>query len=174
MSEYLEILYNVWSALLVVAGSVTLALAVIGGATTAYAWSSKIIKPLWRLGLGLARKKIVIVSSHNECSSLTNLISESKIFDSKNVNEVCSREDSEDIKKADVVLFRYSGSPFTLEDVLSKKSDTAAVVIYARPGEIPKDSPDWDLMDEHRNISICNLKGRLLNDLLTLMMTTKL
>lgn len=137
------------------------------------AWMLGILRPLYRLGLGLSRKRITIIASYEDCESLVNLISNSKIFSTSRIRRICSREDAEDIQAGDVILYKYNGSPFTLREVLERKSPDASIVIYAKPMEI-KDVSDWQLMDEFRNVSVCNLKGRLLNDLLTLMMTTKL
>jgi len=171
--NYLNLFWDILNLLVEIVGWIIILLVILTAILTFIAWIKGILKPLWRLGLGLARKNITIVGSQTDSDSLLNLIRSSEIF-TKNVTKVCSREDMEDIKSANIILFKYSGSSFSLEEVLEKKSNDAAIVIYAKPGEIPKDSSDWALMDQHRNISVCNLKGRLLNDLLTLMMTTKL
>lgn len=166
----------IWSLINIVVeitGWLIVFFAILAAIGTFIAFLRGVLKPLWRLGLGLARKKVVIVASQTSADSLFSLVSDSRVFSDKNVIKVTSREDSEDIRKGDVVLYKYSDSQFSLKDVMEKKADSAAVVVYAKPREITEQS-EWDLLDEYRNVSVCNLKGRLLNDLLTLMMTTKL
>jgi len=169
----ISLLWKAFNALVEVVGWLMIAVVIITVIITFVAWMKGILKPLWRLGLGLSRKKITVIASQKDSESLVNLIKSSHIFTTKNIFKIISKEDSEDIKRSNVILFKYSGAPFTLKQVLKKKHDDSAIVIYAKPGEI-QNSEDWKLMDEYRNISVCNLKGRLLNDLLTLMMTTKL
>lgn len=142
-------------------GSLLLLFAVIRG----------ISKPLWRLGLGLSRRKILIVASSDDGKSLRNLVEASKLFSLKRVEEIHSRGDIERIESADVILFKYSGSEFELEEILEKAKPTSPILIYAGNREIT-DHTHWSLMDEKKFISVCNLRGRLLNDLLTLMMTS--
>jgi len=165
--------WQVLNALVEVVGWLIVVFVIITAIVTFVAWAKGILKPLWRLGLGLSRKKITVIAGQEDSESLINLINSSHIFTKKNIFKIVSREDIEDIKKTNVILFRYSGSSFTLKEVLEKKHKDSAIVVYANPGEI-QNNKDWKLMDEYRNVSVCNLKGRLLNDLLTLMMTTKL
>jgi len=171
--ENISLSWKVLNTLVDAVGWFIVAVVIITAITTFIAWIKGILKPLWRLGLGLSRKKITVIASQKDSESLVNLIKDSHIFTTKNIFRIISEEDSEDIKKANVILFKYSGAPFTLKEVLEKKHDDSAIVIYAKQGEI-QDSEDWKLMHKCRNISVCNLKGRLLNDLLTLMITTKL
>jgi hypothetical protein len=168
-----ELIWSVINIVVEITGWLIVLFAILAAIGTFIAFLRGVLKPLWRLGLGLARKKVVIVASQTNADSLFNLVSDSKVFSEKNIIKVTSREDSEDIRKGDVVLYKYSDSQFSLKDVMVKKADSAAVVVYAKPREITEQS-EWDLLDEYRNVSVCNLKGRLLNDLITLMMTTKL
>ncbi|MCA9358784.1 hypothetical protein KC926_01105 [Candidatus Kaiserbacteria bacterium] len=166
-------LWNLIDGTVYLIGWVTAFLVLCSIVAAIIAWFLGILRPLYRLGLGLSRKRITIIANSEDSESLTNLIRNSKIFSDSRIRRICSREDAEDIRISDVVLYKYSGSPFTLREVLEKKDPNASIVVYAKPMEI-KDPADWLLMDEFRNVSVCNLKGRLLNDLLTLMMTTKL
>lgn len=168
-----KLIWDLISIIVEVVGWLMVFFAILAAIGTFVAFLKGVLKPLWRLGLGLARKIVVIVANQTDADSLFNLVSDSRVFSTKNIIKVTSREDSEDIKKGDVVLYKYSDSQFSLTDIMTKKADLAAVVVYAKPREITEQS-EWDLLDEYRNVSVCNLKGRLLNDLITLMMTTKL
>lgn len=170
--ETIKYFWEILNTTVAVIGWVTAFILLASFVLALFAWFKGVLKPIYRLGLGLSRKKITVVAGIEDCESLINLVQNSRIFGTT-ITKICSREDAEDIRRADVILFKYSGSPFTLSEVLNKKNPEASIVIYAKPGEI-REPTEWSLMDEYRNISVCNLKGRLLNDLLTLMMTTKL
>lgn len=143
---------------------------IVGAILTFVAFLKGVLRPLWRLGVGLSKRNIVIIGSKVDCESLSKLLKKSKLFATRNIENLCSREDIEDVKGASVILYKFSDSPLTLNEVLARKATKAALIVYARPDEIKEEH--WKLLDEHRNISVCNLRGRLMNDLLTLMMTT--
>lgn len=151
-------------------GWIAVIISIIGFISITIAWFKGILIPLYRLGIGLSRRDITIVGNQIDCDTLFKLISNSRLFVSKNITKICSEKDIEDIKKTSVILFNFNNSPITLKKILEHKKLNTALVIYAKPNEIK--GPLWEELDKHRNVSVCNLRGRLLNDLLTLMMTT--
>lgn len=145
-------------------------LILVGGILTILAFLRGIALPMWRLGIGLARREIVLVGNTTGCDSLRTLLNTSKLFKKKNIFSVSSNKDLADIGKTNVILFYLEDSSITLEEVLDSKKEEGALVVYAKPGAITPQQ--WVLLDKHRNVSVCNLRGRLMGDLLTLMMTT--
>jgi hypothetical protein len=171
MFGFLSIVWTVVNITVQVVSFVLTVLLICGAIGTVVAALSGVLLPLWRLGLGLARRNITIIASSDDANSLQNLLKQSRLFSRKKIHLISLRDDIEDIELASVILFKYSGSPFTLREVIERKSRNTPIVVFAKPNEIT--NPDeWKLMDEVRHISVCNLKGRLLNDLLTLMMTS--
>lgn len=169
--SFLSDLWIVLNFIVQAIGFILTFLFICGAIGTLVAAIRGILLPLWRLGIGLSKRDIVIIASSEDGDSLKRLVEQSKLFSRKRIYKVSVRSDIEDIKNASIILFKYSGSPFNLKEVIERKNDNSALVVYAKVGEITERS-EWDLMDELRNVSVCNLRGRLLNDLLTLMMTT--
>lgn len=151
------------------AGTITTVALIISVILAVIAWCRGIITPLWRLGLGLSRREVTIVGSTENCNSLSSMIKHSRLFNTRNIHFVTSKKDAKDLKKCGLILMQLNNSPLTIKEVLDNKQSESALVIYAKLGEI-KD--EWDLLDDHRNVSVTNLRGRLMNDLLTTLMTT--
>ena len=143
---------------------------IIGGIVTVIAWIRGIFKPLWRLGLGLSRRQIAIIASSDDCVSLTSTLQKSDLFSKKNIHVITSQNDAKDLMSENLMLLKLSGSPISLKSVLENKKPDAALVIYAKLGELQP--ADFQLLDEHRNVSVTNFRGRLMSDLLNTMMTT--
>jgi hypothetical protein len=171
MDGFIQSLTSVWqfADLLVYAvGWIVTALFVLGGIITVIAWARGIARPLWRLGLGLSRREVYIVASSENCNSLSELLHKSSLFNRKNIRLVTSANDAKDLTSANLILLQVNGSPVSIEEVLQYKRPEAALVIYAKPNEIT----NWAALDAHRNISVTNLRGRLMTDLLNALMTT--
>ena len=122
------------------------------------------------LGLGLSKMKVTIICSSDDCESLSSTLEQSDLFSKKNIGHITSPNDAKDLCKANLMLLKLTNSPVSLEVVLENKKPDAALVVYAKPNEIQ--GPQWALLDQHRNVSVTNLRGRLMTDLLNAMMTT--
>jgi hypothetical protein len=166
--ENFNLIWKILEGIVYLVGFVMTVIVIVGSVTTFVAWSKGIIKPLWRLGLGLSKREIYIVGSSENCNSLLELLKNSSLFKTKNIRKITNKNDVRDIENANLVLIQLSDSPVSIEDLLKYKKPETAVVVYAKPREIS----NWDVLDEHRNISVSNLRGRLLTDLLNALMTT--
>lgn len=96
---------------------------------------------------------------------------DSRLFKEKNIIEVSSFADFGRAEEATLFLVYWPNwQPNETAAILKKKDDKTALVIYAPPGAIPKDK--WDDIDLHRNVTVANFRGRLLNDIVTSLITT--
>lgn len=149
----------------------TTILVVIAFLVGIYQWIVGIWPALWRLGKGLAGRKIAVFAEATEFNSLKNLLIDSKLFNERNIVHITNN----DLGKAEeysLFLAHWKNISSRLDDVLSKKRDGTALVIYApqEEGFIPKE--DMAKINQHRNVIVANLRGRLLNDIVTTLITT--
>jgi len=137
-------------------------------------WFRGIIPALLRLGNGLAKRKIAIFAKGDNIESLQSLLLDSKLFRKKNVFKITSATDLGKAEKASVYLVHYHDWQADIADILNKKPDGCPIVVYApRDGEpIPED--EMKAIDGKRNSAVTNFRGRLLNDIVTAMITTSL
>lgn len=131
-----------------------------------------ILPVIIRLGKGLANRKIAIFAKGDEFSRLKSLLVDSGLFDEKNI---CGISDEGDIGKAEqasVYLIHWPDWADAHRKILGKKPDGCALVVYAPSsgGKIPPEA--MNELDAHRNTAVTNFRGRLLNDIVTAMITT--
>lgn len=129
------------------------------------------VLPVWyRLGMGLSKRKIAVFAS-DEYASLESMLADSKIFKRKNIMRV----NKNDIRKAEdysLLVVYWKDFSDKLKEILSIKKDSAALVVYAPQNEGIIDKASIDLINEHRNAIVVNFRGRLLNDIVSCLITT--
>lgn len=134
--------------------------------------ASGIIPVLLRLGKGLANRKIAVFANGDHYSSLEGLLLDSKLFKKKNIVDVISRNDVGRAETTTVFLVFWDDWKEDMNKILETKKDSTALIIYAplEMGEIPKEQ--MQQISETRNSTVTNFRGRLLNDIVTSMITT--
>ncbi len=77
-------------------------------------------------------------------------------------------------EKATLFLVFWPDWQDDIQEILNKKDDGVALIVYAPPdpntGQIPRDKTA--LLDSYRNTILVNFRGRLLNDIVASMITT--
>jgi hypothetical protein len=129
------------------------------------------VLPVWyRLGKGLSKRRIAIFSD-SQYGSLEQMISDSKIFRKSNIIKI----NKDDLKKADgetIFLVHWGDYKDKIQEILTLKKDSTALIIYAPQNEGRIGQEEMDKINLHRNSIVVNFRGRLLNDILTSMITT--
>lgn len=145
---------------------------VIGIAWAFILWLKGISPALLRLGNGLAKRKIAVFAKGDNLNSLKSLLCDSGLFRQKNIVEITQNGDIGKAEKASVYLVYWHDWTETIDEILSKKPDECALVVYAPydKGRIPDDQ--MKKLDGKRHSAVTNFRGRLLNDIVTSMITT--
>lgn len=135
-------------------------------------WLSGIAPPLWRLGIGLAQRKVAIFARNENLGSLRDLMVRSRLFKSKNIIEIQTVGDLAVAEDASVYVMYWPDWSNSIDRVLEKKRSSIPMIIYApfENGRIPDET--MVKIDGHRHTAVTNFRGRLLNDILTAMITT--
>ncbi len=135
-----------------------------------FLWARGIAPVLVRLGNGLARRKIAIFAKGDALRSLEDLLHDCKLFNKANVISIATEGDISRSEEATIFLVNWADWNHQIESILQQKKDGTAVVVYATHGSI---SPEMmGRLANERNTAVCNFRGRLLNDLVTSMITT--
>lgn len=137
-------------------------------------WLRGISPALYRLGNGLAKRKIAIFAKGDNAVSLECLLVDSKLFRQKNIFKITSKEDIGKAEEASVYLVHWHDWTNDISEILDKKPDKCAMVVYApyNKGIIPEEQ--MKNLDGKRHTAVTNFRGRLLNDIVTAMITTSL
>lgn len=127
---------------------------------------------LIRLGNGLWKRKIAIFAKSDALVSLDNLLHDSKLFNHTNVLRIPSESDFGIAENASIFLVFWPDWKDEVEKILSRKKDTTALIVYAPQEQGPIPGPVMHMLEKHRNVVVNNFRGRLLNDIVTSMITT--
>jgi hypothetical protein len=126
---------------------------------------------LFRLGNGLAKRKIAIFAKGDVAGSLVDLLKDSKLFRHTNLILVQHDGDIERAEPASVYLVHWPDWTQSLDRILHQKKDQTALILYAPPGEqVPREV--MARINNLRNTTMVNLRGRLMNDVVLSMITT--
>ncbi|WP_052888134.1 hypothetical protein [Thermogemmatispora carboxidivorans] len=129
-----------------------------------YEWSRGVLKVLYRLGLGLTRRKIALLAKGDNVTSGRSLLLDSRLFHEENLIIVTSPKDLGRAERADVLLVYWGDWKDDINDILRLKRDHVALVIYAESQAIPHEK--LKELDSHRYTIVANFRGRLLNDVI--------
>jgi hypothetical protein len=157
---------------LAVVGSIETILLIVGLIWAFILWVRGVSPALLRLGNGLAKRKIAIFAKHENLSSLKSLLTDSKLFNEKNICQITKKEDIGIAERATLYLVFWHDWIDCIDDILRKKPDACALIVYAprNLGPIPEDQ--MKKLDGYRHTAVTNFRGRLLNDIVTAMITT--
>ena len=136
-------------------------------------WFKGILPVLFRLGHGLAKGKIAIFAKGDNLNSLKSLLLDSELFSEKNLIEIRSNNDFGKSEKSTLfLLFWHDWEKRDIDEILIRKTDKTALVIYATRDKGSISEEDFKKINKERNASIANLRGRLLNDIISFLITT--
>ncbi len=130
------------------------------------------VLPVWyRLGIALSRRKIAILAVGDDYDNLKNVLIDSKLFKAKNIKKI-EKSSILSAKNESLLLVHWESYKESLDAILENKQDTAALIIYAPAGKNRIDNESMEKMSQHRNITIVNFRGRLINDMFVSMITS--
>jgi hypothetical protein len=125
---------------------------------------------LFKLGSALWRRKIAIFASKDMYSSLENSLADSGVFKKGNITHI-TKDNIDRAKEETVFLVEWETFGAQIQDILqARKNQKVPVIIYAKPGAIPHET--MNEVANKTNIIVVNFRGRLLNDILTSLITS--
>lgn len=137
-------------------------------------WTRGVFPVLLRIGNGLAKRKIAIFAKGDNVSSLKSLLIDSGLFKEKNIFEITVAKDIGSAEKASVYLVHWHDWAGDINKILLKKPDRCPMVVYA-PYDMRRIPDDKMVdLDSAKHTAVTNFRGRLLNDIVTAMITTNL
>jgi hypothetical protein len=135
-------------------------------------WSRGITPALYRLGDGLANRKVAIFAKGDNLESLKSLLDHSGLFREGQVLGISKLDDIDIAHRTSVYLAYWPDWADSIDDILREKDDQVPLIVYAPrdQGFIPEEY--MKKLDGKRNTAVTNFRGRLMNDIVTAMITT--
>lgn len=160
----------------IVFGGITATITVFGVVLSFVFWALGIAPLLWRLGLGRWLRRISIVSNLEKYNELRTDLVDSGIFRGNNVSQI-NPQQLPKIKDSDLILVDYqSFDESQIYEILSYKKNTAGMIFYypnyshEKGKNIPEEMRNK--ISNTPNTTVVNFRGRLLNDIVTTLITT--
>ena len=153
-----------------IVGGATITLTFIAFIYRLACWTFGITPIIFRLGIALWQRKVAIFGSAEIFESLKNSLIDSNIFKKRNIIHI-SLDNIDKAKDETIFLVDWETFGNKIEQIFSaRKNHQTAVVIYAKPSSIPKEKMN-DIANRPNTV-VVNFRGRLLNDVLTSLITT--
>lgn len=177
MDNFMGAIYQFFNhPFFILVGGVFTLIAIISLLSVFIFWILGITPLLWRLGLGRWLRKIAIAANSETYNSLKADLVDSGIFREKNISQI-SKNHLSKVKDHNLMLVHYQS--FNMQEIktmLSNKKSKAGMIFYY-PEYSPQEGkkiPDEMAKDitSKENATIVNFRGRLLNDIITTMITT--
>lgn len=171
MESFINQITNFYNhPLFIIVGGLTVTLGVIGFLYKVICWIFGITPIVIRLGIALWKRKVAIFGSVEIFESIKSSLLDSKIFKEKNIVHIKS-DNIDKAKDETIFLVDWETSGDKIEQIFSaRRNHQTAIVIYAKPASIPQDKMN-DIANR-ANTVVVNFRGRLLNDVLTSLITT--
>ena len=150
-------------------GGISTVIAIVGFSYAIFTIVSGVL-PVWiRLGKGLSNKKIAIYAE-GQFDDFKNLLVDSGLFNEKNIEKVTSSSLSKG-ETHTMMLVNYNEFDDKIEDILRFKKDSDALIVYVSNGvRVPQNI--INSINNQRNSIVVTFRGRLLNDIVTSLITT--
>ena len=151
-------------------GGISKLLMILGFCYIAFLAIKGVLSVLYRLGIGLCKRKIAIFAS-NEYESLKSMLVDSNIFKKSNIMQV-NLNDLDKAANESMFLVHWKDYQDKIDDILRIKKDSTALIVYAPQNEGRIEPDKMEKINSHRNTIVVNFRGRLLNDIMISLITT--
>ena len=157
-------------------GHCLLVITVVGFLITAVSWALGLATPIWRLGLGLRRRRIGIAADTENFNTLKIDLTSTGVFRENNIKQI-TKDHLSAVKNHSLVIVHYKS--FCAEDIkqiLNDKESACGMIFYSpESGPDSEDKIPNDMFQEivrRENTTVVNFRGRLLNDIINTIITT--
>lgn len=177
MPDFINSIYQFFNhPLFVIFGGIASLLILFGFLLNCVFWFLGIWPLLWRLGYGRWSRKIAVVAKADVYADLKKLLIKSGVFREGNISQISSNSLSE-VKESDMLLVHYqSFSEQQIKTILANKKSGSGMIFY-----FPEYAPQQGIkisdgmlkrINDEENTTVVNFRGRLLNDIITTLITT--
>lgn len=118
------------------------------------------------LAKGLVKKKVAIISNVEEGRVIANVLTDTKLIKNKNISTF-QYDDLESLPSFHIIIVKWNDvKKDNLLKIIDKKGNHQGLIVYAPYSEGKIDPDTMDKINEKRNCSVTNFKGRLFSDVL--------
>ncbi|GAB1401109.1 hypothetical protein MASR1M68_00200 [Elusimicrobiota bacterium] len=153
-----------------VVGSITVLCTLVALLIRVFCWFFKVTPIVFKFGISLLDRKIAIFASQEVFNELKNCLIDSKIFQEKNIVHI-QFSNLDKAKKQTIFLVDWESFKDKIDEIfVARRDEQVPIVVYAKPASIPNDK--MSVIANKTNTVVVNFRGRLLNDIVTSLVTT--
>lgn len=151
-------------------GGISVCTMIIGIIYRIFFWAFGITPIMFRLGMALWKRNVAVFGDDHAFGILRSTLLDSSVFKSKNIIHIRAEElDKAKTENLFVVDWESFSQQIELIFALRPTAQTP-IIIFSKPGMIPQDQ--MGIIANRPNTVVVNFRGRLLNDILTSLITT--
>ena len=148
------------------------AVALFLGACAIVLTAMGVVRVLFRMSRALSKNKIAVFANVNEFDDIQQVLVDSGLFKKKNIHHI-NKGRVMAAASMDLFVLHWPSFNEKIDDVLSIKKDAVGLVVYAPREDGDVNKADRKKLNRHRNVSLVNFRGRLLQDVFISTITTK-
>ncbi len=163
-----ETLFSAWSVasfFLAIVGALTFVAAVAG-------CISGITQAAYRFGLALYGKRIAIISDDGDYQDLRDDLADSGLIKERNIEHVSKNHLAKAKDALLVIVVHGYLETEELRQVVAGKNVRCGLITYCPPSKGRISAEEMNLLGKTAFTTICNFRGRLVNDTLLMMLST--
>lgn len=131
-----------------------------------------ITQALWRFGLALFGKKILVIADESDYEDIREDLSDSGLIKNKNIQRISNKHlDKINDALMLIVVYGYLEND-DFEAVLRRKNSRCGLIVHCPPEKGRIDERQMSLLSKTSFTALCNFRGRMVNDVLLMMLST--
>lgn len=126
----------------------------------------------WRFGLALSWKKVYVFGAPDDFATIQSDLVDSGLIRKKNIESIAHGRQA-DIDKALLIVYacKKENGRF-LDEVLKRKKSRCGLIVYCPSGPKALAQEQITKINDAPFTTVCNFRGRLVNDVLLMMLST--
>lgn len=131
-----------------------------------------VTQALWRFGLALFGKKILVIADESDYEDIREDLSDSGLIKNKNIQRISNKHlDKINDALMLIVVYGYLGND-DFEVVIRRKNSRCGLIVHCPPEKGRIDERQMSLLSKTSFTALCNFRGRMVNDVLLMMLST--
>lgn len=131
-----------------------------------------ITQALWRFGLALFGKKILVIADEGDYEDIREDLTDSGLIKNKNIQRISNKHlDKINDTLMLIVVYGYLGND-DFEAVVRRKNSRCGLIVHCPPEKGRIDDRQMSLLSKTSFTALCNFRGRIVNDVLLMMLST--
>lgn len=166
----IEAIFNAIVDFLNTYGTVATAIVLLAVIWRIIRWARGVVPLAVRAG-NIRGSKFAVFAKGDKYDELVSSLDTTRLYNKKSFFKVATVNDMDIAEGKQIFIVNWEDWSDDIQKILDKKTTKTGVVIYAKPGIIPR--PTMDMLQTCNFVTVTNFRGRLITDLLSMALTIR-